>query len=135
MKKFNMEILAFWPQVVMVMFWIYLYLREVYKQYRVQIPKHTLKKTITGTVINLISLFVLFCGGFFDTMGVIQWLILAFDLFIFVALWFIYFNKDIFESKPFISTKSPLKLLVSYIILVLVYYWGGFFDKFITYFF
>lgn len=56
MKSLNFEILKFWPQIVMMMFWTYLYFNEVLKQYRVQIPRHNLKTTLRSTFINAATL-------------------------------------------------------------------------------
>jgi hypothetical protein len=129
--QFDSELVQFWPQIFMLILWTLLCIREISIQNKPRVYAFNIYKVL---MLNSVILFVLYKGGFFNVMGFVQYFVLIFGLC--VMSFKIY--TDFFGNKPDIQSldipnNNIFSIVRGYVIILFIYWLGGFFDSFLTY--
>jgi hypothetical protein len=129
--QFDSGLAQFWPQIFMLILWALLGVREISRQNKPRVYHYNIYKVL---LLNSVILFVLYMGGFFKVMGFVQYFILIFEIFIIGFKIYAEFFIDKSEKEFSETPNTNIFLIVKgYLVLVFLYWLGGFFDSFLIY--
>ena len=121
------ELLPFWPQIFIILYLIGGYIREWILDGTERKVNFSPTKSM---VIQVLYLWVVIQGGFFNYWGGAQWIYAILQVVVFILLIFIAINGNDLKKK---TTKVIESNIIGTLLVFGLFYWGGFFDSFIQF--